>query len=266
MNENIIREIRNNYRKMEKSIVEELFITVNNHHLTAGTFREKVWKEMFENIIPKKFKIEQGAFLIDSSGKVSRETDLVIFDEQYIPYVLKNKNIKFIPIEAVMAVVQCKSNTFSTNEIREWEVSIDELSTGNSGIAGSTNNIVLINSRKTVPLKIICGTFYTSSEVIKKFLTETSTSSLIICAHSEQTEKTFIQKCKNESEITKNLYKSKDEKLSIYNKYNSLEDMAEFITPSILEKSEELVKLNIEIERFEIHELSLLTLVFQLNL
>ena len=265
MNENIIREIKKNYEKMDQSIVEELFITVNNHHLTAGTFREKVWKEMFENIIPKKFKIEQGGFLIDSSGNVSRETDLVIFDEQYIPYVLKNKNIKFIPIEAVMAVVQCKSNTFSEDEIMEWERSVDDLKTGNSGIAGSTTNNVLINTRETKPLKIICGTFYDNSRKIKQFLSNKSSSSLIICAHSERTGETYIQECNTGNKIKKYLYRSKDKKLSIYNKYDNLKEMAEFITPSILKNLKGLAELDIRIESFEIHNLSLLTLVFQLN-
>ncbi|MDR2878329.1 MAG: hypothetical protein LBV03_00215 [Fusobacteriales bacterium] len=256
---NIIEEIKKNYDKMEKSIVEELFITVNNHQLTAGTFREKVWKELFKSIIPKKFTIEQGAFLIDSKGCVSQETDLVIFDEQYTPYVLKNKNIKFIPIEAVMAAVQCKSSTFSESKITDWEKSIDVLTTGRSGVAGSATNTVLENKRKTKPLKIICGTFHDNSEKMMVFLNRKSTSSMIICAHSEETGEKY--QC---GKSIKKLYKSKDNKLSIYNKYNNLRKIAEFVTPSV-EKKDELNKLNIEIKKFKVYNSSLLTLLFQLN-
>ena len=202
MNEIVIKEIKMNYEKMEKSIVEELFITVNNHHLTAGTFREKVWKELFESIIPKKFTIEQGAFLIDTKGNVSNETDLVIFDEQYIPYVLKNKNIKFIPIEAVLLVVQCKSTVMKSNDIKKWEKSIDKLKTNGSGIAGTATPAVLMANgiREIKPLKVICGLFDKNVKI------ENYTSDIIIYAESTKIE---------------NGKESKNKKLTIINRHKT---------------------------------------------
>lgn len=269
-NKNIVEEIKRNYDKIEKSMIEELFITVNNHHLTAGTFREKVWKKLFKKIIPKKFTIEQGAFLIDSNGEISNETDLVIFDEQYTPYVMKNKNIKFIPIEAVMAVVQCKSSSFPEEKILNWEKSIDGLKTTEGGIAGSATNTILINreekvkARKTRPIKIICGSFSKNPEELKNFLKEKSESTMIICAHSVKTGERYKEKCKNNKEIVKNVYESLDNKLNIYNKYINLKEVAEFIIPSI-KVQEELDKIDIKLEKFEVENLSLLSLVFQLN-
>jgi hypothetical protein len=262
---NIIEEVKENYRKMEKTIVEELFMTVNNHHLTAGTFREKVWKKLFKNIIPKKFTIEQGAFLIDSGGKVSNETDLVIFDEQYTPYVLKNKNIKFIPIEAAMAVVQCKSNSFQEKKILNWEKSIDELKIGESGLAGSATDKILTNTRETKPIKIICGTFSVTSKKLQEFLEKKSQSMIIICAHSKKTGEKYKEIDKNGNEIEKNIYMKLNNELSIYNKYSNLQQVTEEIVPSIKDKKSELECVNIELCEFEVKNLSLLTLVFQLN-
>lgn len=60
-------------------------------------------------VIPKKYCIEQGVFIIDSYGKISNEVDLAVFDEMYTPYIFNYEEIKFIPIEAVAAVIQCKS-------------------------------------------------------------------------------------------------------------------------------------------------------------
>ncbi len=252
MKNNIIREIQGNYKRIESTIVEELFLTVNNHHLTAGTFREKVWKGLFESIIPKKFKIEQGAFLIDYKGNVSNETDLVILDEEYIPYILKNKNIKFIPVEAAIAVVQCKSNKFEKIKIKEWEKTINDLELGYDGFAGSALNAININNgdflRETRPLKIICETFSMTPKNITEKLKNDLESDLIICAHSK--------KIKN-----KNVYESIGNKFTIYNKHKKLGQVAERIVPKL--KKNEI--LDIDIKEFEIKELSLLTLVFQLN-
>lgn len=107
--ENAISKIRSNYVSLEKSIVDQLSLEVTKHQLTTGTYRETVWKSLFDMIIPRKFCIEQGVFIIDSKGKISDEVDLVIFDEMYTPYIFNYGKIKFIPIEAVAVVVQCKS-------------------------------------------------------------------------------------------------------------------------------------------------------------
>ncbi|MDR2871610.1 MAG: hypothetical protein LBV45_03670 [Xanthomonadaceae bacterium] len=159
-NKTIIKEIISNYHQQEKGIITELFMQVGGHSLTAGTHREKVWKVLFEQIIPKKFCIEQGVFLIDSQGSVSREIDLVIFDEQYTPYIFKNKNIKFIPIEAALTVVQCKSEKYAAGSLKEWVESIDNLAPNNQGIAGTVNGIFITNENRNMrPLRILCGLF-----------------------------------------------------------------------------------------------------------
>lgn len=269
-----IREIKENYKRMEESMIQELFMTVNNHHLTAGTFKEKVWKELFENIIPKKFKIEQGAFLIDSEGNVSNETDLVIFDEQYTPYVLKNKNIQFIPIEAVMVVVQCKSNTFKSDELINWEKSIDNLEGADGGFAGSVmSGLIFNNKREIKPLKIICGTFNVTSEELDKFLSEESSSNMIICVHSEKSGETYSHGNRNRN---RNIYRSKDNKLSIYNKNDDIIDIMKNMILDLENKisqneklQEGIKKIKTNIENYQIDakekKYNLLTLVFQLN-
>ena len=84
---------------------------------------------MFKNIVPKKFVIEQSVFLIDSQGNVSNEVDLAIFDEMYTPYIFRYYDLKFIPIEAVAVVVECKSKSMKEEELRRWTESISELKT-----------------------------------------------------------------------------------------------------------------------------------------
>ena len=105
-----IENIYKNYRDMEKALVNELNFNVE-HPGTIGGYREEVWKSLFEKIIPKKFSVERSVFVIDSKGNVSNEIDLVDFDEQYTPYIFRYGTLKFIPIEAVAVVIECKSKT-----------------------------------------------------------------------------------------------------------------------------------------------------------
>lgn len=125
----IITQIKDNYVQLEQSITKQLKMAAAKHHVTSGTFREDIWKSMFEQIIPKKFSIEQSVFIIDSEGGVSKEVDLAIFDEQYTPYIFRYGRIKYIPIEAVAVVIQCKSKNLSTKDLVEWSRSISKLKT-----------------------------------------------------------------------------------------------------------------------------------------
>ncbi|MCU6711416.1 hypothetical protein M6D81_22225 [Paenibacillus sp. J5C_2022] len=161
-----------NYRIIERNIVEALEIGIVDHHLTTGSYREEVWREMFERIIPRKFAIEQSVFIVDSNARVSREVDLVIFDEQYTPYVFRHGNIKYIPIEAVAVVVQCKSKKVVFDDLNEWVKSITNLRTSSQSVVRTVSGILygqgkseeLISGDKqskasqtaTRPIRILC--------------------------------------------------------------------------------------------------------------
>lgn len=131
----VIKRIADNYIELEKSIVTQLKLSCDHHHVTSGSFREEIWKALFRQIIPKKFTIERSVFIIDSEGRVSKEVDLAVFDEQYTPYIFNYGNIKYIPIEAVAVVVQCKSRELKNKEIQDWVKSITSLETSLKSVA-----------------------------------------------------------------------------------------------------------------------------------
>lgn len=161
----IVKMLADNYTKIEQSIVNQILLNVSNHYPTVGSYRETVWKSLFKMIVPRKYCIEQGVFIIDSYGHVSKEVDLAIFDEMYTPYIFNYGEIKFIPIEAVAAVVQCKSNTIDSSTIREWAESIDFLFTSMDSVARMANRMVDNNEAPdesamqtaTRPIKILCA-------------------------------------------------------------------------------------------------------------
>jgi hypothetical protein len=140
-----IREVKKNYSRVENSIIHQLKLQTPSHHLTTGAYRESVWQSLFEQIIPRKFCIDQGIFIIDSYGNISAEVDLAIFDEQYTPYIFRYGSIKFIPIEAVAVVVQCKSKHLDYENLADWVDSITDLKTNYNSMARMYQGIVINN-------------------------------------------------------------------------------------------------------------------------
>ena len=156
----IIDQIKENYASLEEGIVKQLYFEVE-HGATIGHYREKIWGEMFKSIIPKKFVIEQSVFLIDSRGNVSNEVDLAIFDEMYTPYIFRYYDLKFIPLEAVAVVVECKSKSWDKDNLENWVQSISDLKTSSAqrSFARLATNIAyepVKTQPATRPLRILC--------------------------------------------------------------------------------------------------------------
>jgi hypothetical protein len=154
------------------------------HGTTIGSQREEIWRQMFETIVPKKFVIERSVFIIDSSydskaskesqDGISKEVDLAIIDENYTPYIFKYGNLKFVPIEAVAAVVECKSKSSKEEDLEAWIKRIDKLKTAGEGIARMAPNFPQLppTQKATRPLKIFCGLSDTTTDFDFKIVAE----------------------------------------------------------------------------------------------
>ena len=156
----IITQIKENYASLEKGIVNQLYFEAE-HGATIGHYREKIWAEMFKRIVPKKFVVEQSVFLIDSRGKVSNEVDLAIFDEMYTPYIFRYYDLKFIPLEAVAVVVECKSKSIKKEKLEKWVKGISELKTSSvqKSFVRLANKLAykpVETQPATRPLRVLC--------------------------------------------------------------------------------------------------------------
>jgi len=169
-----VADIIKNYRLLADSIVSQLNFGYNGHHPTAGVHREMIWKSMFEQMIPDKFSIAQGVFIIDSKDNISREVDLAIFDETYTPYIFRYGELKFIPIEAVAAVIECKSGNLKGKALENWANSIVQLRTGFGAIARLYGHVDSGISEKSVNDK---------DAEVEKPMTQTSTRPIRILCH-----------------------------------------------------------------------------------
>lgn len=150
--------IHNNYNYLNKMMVEEMDIASEHGGLT-GNYREEMWMRLFRSIIPLKYSMAQGVMIIDSDGNVSNEVDIAVFDEQYTPYVFQYNTLRFIPIEAVALVIECKSSKLPVSKLKDWSESIDKLKTKSSGVArivsGYASGLKNQAQKKTRPIKIL---------------------------------------------------------------------------------------------------------------
>ena len=159
-NEKVIEMIKENYKHLGTVIEKELELS-SMHRGLSGHNRELMWLNFFRKIIPNKFVIEQNVMIIDSGGIVSKEVDIAVFDNQYTPYIFQYGNLKFIPIEAIAIVIECKSGGWANDELQKWHESIDKLKTSQTGIirtiGGYSIGLTNKTQNSTRPIKILAS-------------------------------------------------------------------------------------------------------------
>lgn len=106
---------------MSKIQIAELFQSLQNQMLaqlntnrefithpgSKGDSLENVWIEWLRKYLPNRYCVDK-AIIIDSTGDLSHQIDLVIYDQQYTPFVFTQNGIHYIPAEGVYAVFEVK--------------------------------------------------------------------------------------------------------------------------------------------------------------
>ncbi|MGD1044189.1 MAG: DUF6602 domain-containing protein [Bacteroidota bacterium] len=77
------------------------------HDPTYGQVTEKHFIRILRQYLPNRYSIDS-AIVIDSNGQTSQQIDVVIYDKQYTPTLLDQYDHKYVPIEAVYAVIEIK--------------------------------------------------------------------------------------------------------------------------------------------------------------
>lgn len=80
---------------------------VIEHPGAKGEASELRWQRMLETYLPQRYRVDK-AFVVDASGARSEQIDLVIYDRQYSPFLLKEFGALHIPAESVYAVIEVK--------------------------------------------------------------------------------------------------------------------------------------------------------------
>src|SRR3989304_1868189 len=80
-----------------KVILTESAIVIE-HPSTKGDASEFQWVKWLKTYLPKRYSADKG-FVIDSSGSISEQQDIIIYDRQYTPTLLDQEGILYVPAE-----------------------------------------------------------------------------------------------------------------------------------------------------------------------
>lgn len=109
-------DLRNLFLHLQDQLLEHLNTNraVLDHPVAKGTATEERWREMLATYLPKRYCVSK-AFIIDADGQRSDEIDLVIYDQQYSPFLFNQDGAIYIPAESVYAVFEIKQNLNGDN-------------------------------------------------------------------------------------------------------------------------------------------------------
>lgn len=77
------------------------------HPGAKGDASELNWIKWLNNHLPKRYCVDK-AFVIDCDNNISEQIDVVIYDQQYSPFVFNQNSVIYIPAESVYAIFEVK--------------------------------------------------------------------------------------------------------------------------------------------------------------
>ncbi len=78
-----------------------------DHPGTKGDASEADWLKLLAAYLPSRYRAAK-AFVLDSHDHISQQIDVVIYDNQYSPLLLKRDSALYVPAESVYAVFEAK--------------------------------------------------------------------------------------------------------------------------------------------------------------
>jgi hypothetical protein len=98
----------------EEMVAKLSIIKQIDHPGTKGDATEINWLGWLKNYLPKRYSIDK-ALIIDCHGNVSDQIDIVIYDQQYTPFVFNQEGSLYIPAESVYAIFEVKQKLEKEN-------------------------------------------------------------------------------------------------------------------------------------------------------
>ncbi|KRF31943.1 DUF6602 domain-containing protein [Paenibacillus sp. Soil787] len=97
------------FLEMQQEMLMKLKLIRNHvtHAPTKGNAVELSWIEFLGTYLPNRYCVDT-AFIVDHTGTRSDQIDLVIYDQQYSPFVFCHAGVKYIPAESVYAIFEVK--------------------------------------------------------------------------------------------------------------------------------------------------------------
>jgi hypothetical protein len=81
--------------------------TAVTHPGARGEASEDDWLRVLKDHLPARYQADR-AFVIDSEGTCSDQIDIVIYDQQYSPFLYNQMNQRYVPAESVYGILEVK--------------------------------------------------------------------------------------------------------------------------------------------------------------
>lgn len=158
-------DLKNLFHGLQEQMLASLNVDRKfiEHPGCKGDATEQHWIEFLRTYLPNRYKVDK-AMVIDSTGNVSEQIDVVIYDAIYTPFIFNQDGFMYIPAESVYAVFEVKQDVEGHIEYAAQKVeSVRKL---------KRTSISMVASGKTTPArqltKIIGGILTTTSSYKEK--------------------------------------------------------------------------------------------------
>lgn len=109
-----------NISELFKSLQDQMkgVLATNSRFIThpgsEGDSLENAWIDLLRKYLPNRYSIDK-AMVIDHTGNVSQQIDIVIYDNWFTPFIFNQNGFKYIPAEGVYAVFEVKPDICGTS-------------------------------------------------------------------------------------------------------------------------------------------------------
>lgn len=146
--------------------------TFIEHPSSKGDATEHHWINFLRTYRPDRYKVDK-AIVIDSTGNVSEQMDIVIYDAIYTPFIFKQDDFMYIPAESVYAVFEVKQDVKGHIEYAAQKVeSVRKLKRTSIGMVASGRNTIARPLTKIIGGILTTTSSYIGNDTVKKQLKE----------------------------------------------------------------------------------------------
>lgn len=83
------------------------------HAGEVGTVKEHKWIELLATYLPNRYGVRKG-FVLDWTESTSEQVDVIVFDQQYAPFLFDGETTCYVPAESVYAIFDAKQELNAT--------------------------------------------------------------------------------------------------------------------------------------------------------
>ena len=142
------------------------------HPGSKGDATEQRWIEFLRTYLPDRYKVDK-AIVIDSTGNVSEQMDVVIYDAIYTPFIFNQDGFMYIPAESVYAVFEVKQDVKGYIDYAAQKVeSVRKLKRTSIEMVASGRRTLAAPLTKIIGGILTTTSSYSGQETIKKQLRE----------------------------------------------------------------------------------------------